>query len=183
MAANLENARLLSIIAQQAGSTPLLVITQALPLEERTLLNAIDQLFRNGQKSDLLTSMSVRVRAALLKTSLIMIHAIIKLLHRDYAGLLREVFLTLAKEYFCELSLCDYINSKEAMHSKIHGQRQLSIESSNLIFDLHAQCLVSVGKLPQILLTCLGIFFGEAELTEELLALHIPASRTISRYK
>ena len=179
--ANLENTNLRRIIEQQAGQTPLWVITQALPLEERVSLGTIDQLFRNGQKSDLLLSMSPRVRAALLKTALIIIRAVVKLLHRDYQGLLRQVSLTFAKEYLSELSLCDYINSKHAMHSNIHGQRQLSIESGNLLFDLHAQCLVSVSKLPQILLTCLGIFFGEAELTEELLLLYIPASRTISR--
>jgi hypothetical protein len=181
MASNLENAQLMKIIAQQAGPTPLLTILQALPLEDRLLLGAINQIFHHGRGSDLLNNMSARTRATLLKTALIMIRAIVKLLHRDYAGLLREISLTLAKEYFCELSLCDYINSKNAMHVKIHGQRQLSIESSNLLFDLHAQCLVSVNKLPQILLTCLGIFFGEAELTKELLSSHIPASRTLSR--
>ena len=133
------------------------------------------------KKTNLLLSMSVRVRTALLKTALIMIRAIVKLLHRDHSGLLREVSLTLAKEYTAEVSLCDYIHSKNAMYSKLHGQRQLSIESSNLLFDLHAQYLVSASKLPQILLTCMGIFFGEAELTEELLSLYIPASRTLSR--
>jgi hypothetical protein len=78
VASNLENAKLMQIIAQQAGLTPILTIMQALPLEDQRLLGAIEHLFQNEKKINLLISMSIHVRTALLKTALIMIRAIVK---------------------------------------------------------------------------------------------------------
>ena len=153
-----------------------------MPAEVQPTLNNIPQLYSNGRHASLISELNPQYKQRVLKAALLIIRAVVPLVHIDSPGLMHEISFVLSKDITPpSLSLVEFIAQKKAFTSKINGQMQVSLPSSCLLYDLQAQCLVSVSKLPRILLTCLGVFFGEEELTGELLE-EIPSNTTIFRY-